>query len=208
MKTWIELYPVYQKELANFKKNIDSLKSPSAVAKKAEKIILTNAQVNILSGSEGFYTIEKGTRPFTDTTVVIQNMGQELIGLKGLKLSKAQQLSNGTTVKFSNTQPVKVLVGFFNEKTTRYSPAPQLETDASANDFGQADVKMFNAVLLPGMPPVNIHTYTFKPGTNTLSLSKGAGLILGFVNDNQQIPVYDAGLSSEGNIKDLRWLFN
>jgi hypothetical protein len=55
---------------------------------------------------------------------------------------------------------------------------------------------------------VNVHTYTFKAGNNTLSLGKGACLVLGFVDDSATIPVYDAGLSNEGNIKDLRWLFN
>jgi hypothetical protein len=58
------------------------------------------------------------------------------------------------------------------------------------------------------MPPVNVHTYTFKPGNNTLSLGKGACVILGIVDDTARIPVYDAGLSNTGNIKDLRWLFN
>jgi hypothetical protein len=37
MKTWVELLPVYQKELANFKHNIDSLKSPQAATKKSRE---------------------------------------------------------------------------------------------------------------------------------------------------------------------------
>jgi hypothetical protein len=208
MKTWAELYPLYEKELANFKKNIDSLKSPANTAKKVEKQALNNAQVSIISGGDGMYTLQSGAQPFADTAAVIKSVAAELVGLKGVKLTKAQQLTNGTAIKFSNTQPVKVLVGFFNERTKRYSPTPQLETDASANDFGQADVKISNAILIPGMPAVNLHTYSFKPGTNTLNLSKGAGMILGFVTDNQQVPVYDAGLLADGNIKDLRWLFN
>ncbi|WP_158827495.1 alpha-d-galacturonidase [Mucilaginibacter lacusdianchii] len=208
MKTWIELLPVYQKELDNFKKNLDSLKLPATKAKQAQKIQFTNADVKVLSGTEGFYTWNAGEQPYADTAAVIQNFGPELKGLKGIKLSKAKQVSDGATIKFSNSKPVKVLVGFYTQKSGPYLQPPQLETDASANDFGQADIKMANAALIPGMPPVNIHTYTFKPGTNTLSLGKGACLVLGFIDDAQPVPIYDAGLSATGNIKDLRWLFN
>ena len=36
-KTWAELLPYYQKELNNFKKNLDSLKSPATASKKNAK---------------------------------------------------------------------------------------------------------------------------------------------------------------------------
>ncbi|QJD97275.1 hypothetical protein HH214_16060 [Mucilaginibacter robiniae] len=208
MKTWVELLPVYEAELTNFKKHVAQLKSPAAIAKKAEKVQLQNAQVNVLNATGGFYSISKGEQPFTDTATTLQDFATELKGLKGIKLSKAQQVKQGTSIQFSNTKPVKVLVGFFNEKSSNYSPPPELETDASANDYGQADVTLANAVLIPGLPPVNVHTYTFKAGTNTLTLAKGACLVLGFVPENQTVPVYDAGLSTTGNIKDLRWLFS
>ncbi|WPU92394.1 hypothetical protein SNE25_24005 [Mucilaginibacter sabulilitoris] len=206
MKTWVELLPVYQKEFDNFKRNIDSLKSPQASAKKTEKIVLTDAAVNIQSA--GYYKLTAGEQVFADTTVAIKNVAPELAGLKAIKLNKASQLKNGTELKFTNSKPVKVLVGFFSTKDAGYSPAPQLETDASANDYGQADSKIANAIQIEGMPPVNVHSYTFKAGTNTLTLGKGACLILGIVDDSAVIPVYDAGLSNAGNIKDLRWLFN
>ncbi|WP_439698339.1 hypothetical protein ACFGVS_08860 [Mucilaginibacter sp. AW1-7] len=208
MKTWVELLPVYQKELDNFKRNIDSLKSPPVVAKKAEKVSLTNAQAVIKTGGITFYKVSNGEQVFADTAVVVKNAAPELANLQALKLMKADQLKNGSSLSFTNAKPVKVLVGFFNEKDAKYLPEPQLETDASANDYGQADVKIANAIQVEGLPPVNVHTYSFKAGTNTLTLGKGACLILGIVNDDAYIPVYDAGLSNTGNIKDLRWLFN
>jgi hypothetical protein len=206
MKTWTELLPVYQKELNNFKRNIDSLKLPQATAKKTEKIVLADAVVTIKSADR--YKMIAGQQVFTDTTVSIKNVAKELQSLQGIKFSKAIQLKNSTELSFTNNKPVKVLVGFFSSKEPGYLPEPQLETDASANDYGQADVKIANAVQIDGMPPVNIHTYTFKAGNNTLTLGKGTCLILGMVDDSAYIPVYDAGLSNAGNIKDLRWLFN
>jgi hypothetical protein len=206
-KTWAELLPIYQKELNNFKHHIDSLKSPQATAKKAEKIVLTDAAVS-LKGAGTSYKLIAGSTPFADTTATIKNQAKELESLQGIKFSRAIQATEGTTLNFSNTTPVKVLVGYFASKDAKYVQEPQLETDASANDYGQADVKIASAIQIDGMPPVNIHTFTFKPGNNTLTLPKGICLIVGIVDDKATIPVYDAGLSNEGNIKDLRWLFN
>jgi hypothetical protein len=204
-KTWVELLPYYQRELNNFKKNIDSLKSPQAAAKQAVKIQLTDAPVTLNADT---YKLAAGSQVYADSAGTIKNIAPELAGLQGVKMIKAEQITDGTSLTFTNAKPVKVLVGYFASKTPQYLQEPQLETDASANDYGQADVKIANAIQIENMPPVNVHTYTFKAGTNILSLGKGACLILGFVDDSAPIPVYDAGLSNEGNIRDLRWLFN
>lgn len=205
-KTWAELLPLYQKELNNFKQNIDSLKMPQSIAKKQEKIQLVDAPVTV--NNSKFYKLTTGSQVFEDTTVQIKNLASELAGLQGIKLNRATQIADGTTINFINTRPVKILVGYFLRKESKYLQEPQLETDATANDYGQADIKIANAIQIDGLPPVNVHTYTFKAGNNTLSLGKGICLVLGFVDSSAQIPVYDAGLSNEGNIKDLRWLFN
>lgn len=207
MKTWIELLPVYQQELANFKKNIGILKSPQAAAKRNERTVLVNAVYDMAKGLNT-YTSAPGAQVFADTAATIKSIAPELKGLQGIQFNKAKQVKDGTTFTFTSAKPVKVLVGYFIRKTPGYLPEPQLETDASANEFGQADVKITSGVQIANMPPVNIHTFSFKAGTNTLTLGKGACLILGVVDDTARIPVYDAGLSNEGNIKDLRWLFN
>lgn len=205
MKTWVELFPVYQKEYDNFKKNIDSLKSPRLTS-KVEKVVLKDAVIQ-LENYEAFVAKE-GNLPFADTSVKIKAVALELEGLKGIRINKTSAQENGTSINFSNNKPVKVLVGFFVSKLPQYLPEPQLETDASANDYGQADIKIANAIQIDGMPPVNVHSYTFKAGGNTLTLGKGVCVILGIVDAATEVPVYDAGLSNDGNIKDLRWLFN
>ncbi|MDB4919544.1 hypothetical protein [Mucilaginibacter sp.] len=206
-KTWVELLPYYQKELDNFKRNIDSLKSPQPTANKAEKILLTDAPV-VIKDNQATFKLIPGNIAFIDTAAAIKKVAKEIEGLQGIKLSRITQANEGTAINFSNPQPVKVLVGYFVSKNAKYLQEPQLETDASANDYGQADIKIANALQIDGMPPANVHTYSFKAGSNILTLRKGICLILGFVEDGAYIPVYDAGLNKEDNSKDLRWLFN
>ena len=97
------------------------------------------------------------------------------------------------------------MVGYFNKNEIEFAKAPELETDASANDYGQGEIKISNAVLTNGLPAVNIHSYYFNAGTHTLNLPKGALLLLGFIDGNQEIKIYNAGLGAYG--KEIDWLF-
>ncbi len=130
-----------------------------------------------------------------------------------MKLSHKQQLREGTNITFTSTKPVKRLVGFFHPeqaaftKDTIFLKAAELETNASANDYGQAEVKIANAVVIKGMPPVNIHSYSFPVGKNELKLGKGVCLVVGFIEGNKEIQPYDAGLTEDGIKKEIDWLF-
>jgi hypothetical protein len=104
-------------------------------------------------------------------------------------------------------KPVKLLVGFFNKKGQGLLAEPELETNASANDYGQAETKIANGIVVTGFPAINIHSYSFKPGTNTLTLAKGACLVVGFVNEDQLVKSYDAGLVPGVTKLELDWLF-
>jgi hypothetical protein len=206
-KTWEELLPFYQMEIDNFRKNIDSVKTRKKVGAAPSKLVLKNAEVKLITKVDGFYSIETGTEIFSDTATYIKDFAGELKQLQGLKLSKSKQISEGTKIEFSSSKAVKVLVGYFDSPGPRFLQSPQLETDASANDYGQAETKIRNALIISGMPPVQIHSFSFKAGTHTLVLARGACLILGFVDDAQAIPVYDAGLAPGGVKKELDWLF-
>jgi hypothetical protein len=206
-KTWVELLPKYENELNRYIKNVDSLKRHQGVAARVEDLTLKPAAVTLLSKTEGSYSLADKTSVYADTTLVTNTYDLILKDLKGIKLSKEDQLLNGTTLKFTALKPVKLLVGFFKEKDKRYSPEPQLETDASANDYGQAEIKIANAIVFANMAPVNVHAYTFGAGTHTLTLAKGECVVLGFIDGNEKIPVYDAVMNKGGVNKELDALF-
>jgi len=96
------------------------------------------------------------------------------------------------------------LVGYFSSVSSNYAYAPKLETDASANEFGQAEVKLTKALEIAGQPPVNVHTYTYPAGEHELKIAQGNVLILGFIDGTKAITPRDAGLGEKTNID---WLF-
>ncbi|WP_187261602.1 alpha-d-galacturonidase [Pontibacter beigongshangensis] len=210
-KHWEELLPIYEEELETFKTRIDSLKTKRNVA-AAKVVPYKNAHVVLQSKTEGSYTLAKGQKLFSDTTVLITDVAPELKALKGIRFSKARQVTEGTNIRFTANKPVKLLVGYFNkpkaygsEQDPNFARAPELETDATANDYGQGEIKISNAVLAGDLPPVNVHAYSFGAGNHTLNLPKGALLLLGFIDGNQEVRIYDAGLA--GSAKDIDWLF-
>jgi hypothetical protein len=205
-KTWSELLVVYKQELQNFIKHIDALKKQGAGAGVINMQPLKNAPVQWLN-TNAQYIVEKNAIIFTDTNVVIDDLPVLLTGLQGIRLSRKEQITKGTVLNFSTTGPVKLLVGFFAGKGDEYLREPVLETDASANDYGQAEVKVANALAINKYPPINIHAYSFQPGTHTLTLGKGSCMVLGFINESEPLPILDAGFNIEDNAGALDWLF-
>jgi hypothetical protein len=204
-KTWVELLPQYEKELSTFRANVNKIKQGGGELKVVDP--LKPAAVAWISPAVGTYSLGTQQSPFVDTVTTATLFDPLLRELKGVQYSKIKQVKDGTTLKFSTTKPVKLIVGFFKEKGPQYLPEPQLETDASANDYGQGDIKIANGIIMNGLPSVNLHTYNFAAGEHTLALGKGACLILGFVDGNAKVPVYDAGLNKGGANRYLDALF-
>ena len=205
-KTWAELLPLYQDELLHFEKNIGKLKEAKA-GRVEQPVVEPLMPVNVLLSDTSLklVTLDESPAMFKDKQSRIIRYAEELARLEGLRFAFNEQRNNPTVIRFQCDKPVTVLVGYFSTVHTDYLFVPRLETDASANDFGQAETRLANALEISGQPPVNIHTYTFPPGDNCLCLSKGVVLVLGFVDGTKLFPVRDAGLGEKTNID---WLFS
>jgi hypothetical protein len=207
-KTWKELLPHYERELANFKRNLQLLKSSkdgkvAAKEGKAWKAV----QVQLLSDNLGTYAVQNTAKPYGTPASEIVKLAPELVNLKGIAFDETVQNEKGTQLKFKTDKPVKLVVGYFNTDQKRFLLPPNLETDASGNSNGQAEVILANAINLKELPRVNIHTYTFPAGEHELKLGKGKVLLLGFIDANQAISPRDVGYIGEEDKGAIDWLF-
>jgi hypothetical protein len=203
-KTWLELLPHYEKELENFKENLAILESDdkkSAVA--ADELIPAELSVSGTSGK--WISLSEGLEIIEGEDSKVEDVAQELKKMKVYKVNGENQKKNGTTLTFETKEPVKLLVGFFRNDQSAYAKAPTLETDASANLYGQADPVLINAIKLSGQPAVNIHTYNFAAGKHTLSIGRGMCLILGF--STSDITSRNVGLVEDESSEHVDWLF-
>ena len=203
--TWKELLPLYEEELQHFRAHLESMPATGEAVGRTAPSGYQAAKVSVTEGGPG-YAVDSGAHPFSDTGLVIRALAAPLRGLAGMAFPSAHQRLEGTRIVFTCRQPVTLLVGFFSRKSSVYLAAPQLETDASANDYGQAEPRIANALEIAGMPPVDVHAWSFTPGEHTLTLGKGLCVVLGFVKPMGKARTYDAGIDEPGS-KNLDWLF-
>ncbi|MFV0564714.1 MAG: glycoside hydrolase family 20 zincin-like fold domain-containing protein [Flavobacteriaceae bacterium] len=207
-KTWEELLPHYERELTNFKRNIERLKiSKDGKISKPNIEPWQSVNVEMLGSFTKNYTMQNGTKVYGTDVSEIMALAPELQNLKGIVLSEQEQIANGVHLKFKTNKPVKLVVGYFNTDQKRYLFPPSLETNAAGNARGEAEVVLANALKLKGLPRVNIHTYAFQSGENELVLGKGRVLLLGFIDANQTITSRDVGLIDKDEKEAVDWLF-
>lgn len=211
--TWKEMMPVYQEELDNLKKNIESLTSTDSSAKK-NVAIAKAADALIYKGNEkkGYVkllsdyktvTLKKGAKLFEERDEAIDTLAAELVGMKALVLNRDTARINGISVEFECSKPVKMLVGFFVDDQTKFARPPKLEIDATGNEYGQAEPIISNGLILTNMPIANIHAYHFPAGHHVINLPKGIIMVAGFTGSD--IKIRDAKLNGAGT--EVDWLF-
>ncbi len=201
-KTWEELLPHYEQEYEALKANIELLKN-SDQSTEVEITPATNAEVS-LKGSWQRVSFAEGISPFVDRKeLTVEALAPELKGMKGFVFDGEKKRSEATTFNFSCTKPVKLLVGYFKGDNKRFAQAPKLEIDASANDYGQAEPLLQNAVAVKNWGVANIHAYHFEAGEHSLTLPRGFLLVAGFTADD--VKSRNVGLAGADDTPD--WLF-
>lgn len=201
-KTWEEMRSIYNEELDNLKNNIVKLENPGSTSAEDINIKAKNSPVTLISNYK-MMTLEKGARLFEGRDETVDSIAGELEGLKALIMNRDTTRINGGFVEFETKEPVKMLVGFFIDDQTKFASPPRLETDATGNEYGQAEALISNAISMTNMPMVNIHAYHFKPGRHAIHLPKGIIMVAGFTNT--ELKVRDAGLNGATN--EVDWLF-
>lgn len=202
-KHWDEFLPVYEQELANFKHSLDSLRKSSGKIEVPLKSF-ESVPVKFFQKVE-LAELKKGAQLYSDQELVITHLPKELEGLQAIRTNAEQQKVAGTVLVFENSKPVKFLVGYYNNEDKVFAPKPVLEIDASANNYGQAEAKIRNAVRVQYMPMVDIHTYSFPAGKHELKVPKGEALLLGIISDEELGTPYNADIDNQGD--DLDDLF-
>jgi hypothetical protein len=200
-KTWSDMLPVYEDELAALKINIEKLKHPvvstAAPPTAAKAALVKGIGTDVCNLVKDAVLFEN--RPDTP----VDTLAPELSQLQALVLNRDSTRIVGTTVSFSCDEPMQMLVGFFQDDDPKWAKPPKLEIDATGNEYGQAEPVLTNAIAIHQMPPVNIHAYHLPAGQHTIHLPRGIITVLGFTADS--IRPRDVALQGAGD--EVDWLF-
>lgn len=195
---WSQLVPLYRKELENFRARVAELKKtgghPPTIADANIKP-WPAADFTLISTNAETYKVEVGARVFADRNFAIQSLAPELKGLTGIRFSHdAAKKGRYRPIEFEVSQPVQVLVGYFNNPSKEWLQVPDLETAAQADERGGVDTVLENAAVISECPDVDVHAFRYDAGRQKLELiGKGSFVVLGVVPQSVQLDKRNAG---------------
>jgi hypothetical protein len=152
----------------------------------AFKLISTNAET---------YEVKVGAQPFADRHYTILELAPELKGLTGIRFShEAAKAGHYEPGEFEASEPVSVLVGYFNSRQPIWLQVPELENAAQADERGGVDTVLENAASIEGCPGVYVHAVRDNAGRQKLELiGNGSFVILGIVPQSVNLEKRHAG---------------
>jgi hypothetical protein len=136
------------------------------------------------AGYPTFTTADMG-HVFSGGKNCIVRVAPELAGLTGVKLPAASARSGqGQPLKLQFKEPVKVLLGFFQDKDPAYRPAP-----------AGAQRVLDSALTVTGLPAVHVYALAYPKGTHAIDPGgRGLFTVLGVVKASQPLAARNAAL--------------
>jgi hypothetical protein len=175
---WTQLLPIYEKELADFRAQVAALKSPGSVQGRTHAP-LTPAAWKLLTPGLTTFTVQVGNTVFPDSPATFTSVAPELEGLQGISLPRS---GRSDPIEFECATPVRVLIGYFNNRAPEWRQPPTLETDASAADNGGAEPYILDAAKFDQLPSLNVHAFDYPAGRHKIEVrGSGTYVILGIV---------------------------
>lgn len=180
---WSQLIPLYEKELTDFQSKVARLKEGAVAVDRSKLEPWPAAPFRLLSTNAEIYKVAIGATVFTDRDFEIEKLAPELNGLTGIRFShEAAKKGRYKPLEIEVSEPVCVLVGYFDSNQKTWLQVPQLENDARADDRGGVETMIQDAVTIPGCPSVDVHAFRYDAGRQKLEFSgKGSFVILGVV---------------------------
>jgi hypothetical protein len=186
---WTQVLPLYEKELVDFRAQIEKLKKSGSASPEIARITAwPAAKFKLISTNAEAYEVKVGAKPFTDRKYTISKLAPELNGLTGIRFSH-EEAKNGryVPVEFEVSEPVSVLVGYFQSDRALWLQVPNLDVAAQADERGGVDVALRDAAVIEDCPNVDVHAFRYGPGRNRLELiGKGSFVVLGVVKQTMK----------------------
>jgi len=192
---WSQCLPMYEKELADFQKQVKAFKEPPVPStKESETKPLPKASFTVLTPGVQTYDVTVGAKPFSDRDDQITALAPELNGLTGIRISQSDtQKGNYTPIEFECNEPVQVLVGYMRDTDKKWLQVPRLETDAAADEHIDVQPAITNAATIQSAPPVDVHVFNYEKGRNKIDVrGSGSFVVLGIVPKSATIAHRDA----------------
>lgn len=198
---WRQVLPLYEKELADFRAQTAELRTLKPIGSEPGTPVAAwpAAKFKLVSTNAETYEVKLGARPFTDRKYTITELAPELTGLTGIRFShEAAKNGRYVPVEFEVSEPVRVLIGYFQNERDLWLQVPNLDFASHADERGGVDVLLRNAAMIDECPNVNVHAFRYEPGRHKLEMiGKGSFVVLGVVPQSVELKKRDAQVGTK-----------
>ncbi|HYG22060.1 MAG TPA: hypothetical protein VEH04_04695 [Verrucomicrobiae bacterium] len=196
---WVQVLPLYEKELADFRVALAELKDPARATSTTAVQPWPAAPFRLISTNAETYEVKAGARPFVDRRYTFMSVASELNGLTGIRFSHEEAKNHRhVPIEFEVTQPVRVLIGYFQNERDLWLQVPNLDFASHADERGGVEPVLRNAGEIEECPAFNVHAFRYEPGRHQLELiGKGSFIVLGVVPQSATLEKRDAKLGTK-----------
>ncbi|MGB6745805.1 MAG: hypothetical protein WBE38_19305 [Terracidiphilus sp.] len=194
---WQQCLPMYEKELATFRKRLAQLTSGAPIEDNKPAEPLPQVGFTLQPGAGEVFTVEKGASLFAGSNATITDLAPELAGMQGIRISPR----DGGTLHFNLAHDAQILVGFVSGSSKKNSVLdPETE---------QWNLVLLNAVSATKMPAMAVWARPLPAGDNELDLGKGEYVVLGFIPADLHVAAHVnfAQQTGSNGPPHLDWLF-
>ena len=192
---WQQCLPMYEKELATFRKRVALVESGKGAQQEQASGPLPQVAFTLLPGAGETFTVEQGAAVFADRGVTIRTLAPELNGLRGIRIASRA----GGTLRVKLDKPAQMLVGFVRDASRKESV---LDPETQ-----QWNLVMLNAVTAGKLPPLAVWAKPLPAGESELDMGKGAYVVLGFVPEDLHMAPHVNEAQNAGGAENLDWMF-
>jgi hypothetical protein len=192
---WQQCLPMYEKELATFRKRRAALLSGNAAQSIGTAKPFPQVGFTLKPGAGEAFTVEKGAQLFQGRGPAISGVAPELVGMRGIRISPHQ----GGTLDFTLARPAQILLG--------YQANASKENSVLDPETEQWNLLLLNAVSAPKVPAMAVWAKPLPAGANELDLGKGDYVVLGFIPADYHVTPHVNFAASGNGPANLDWLF-
>ena len=206
---WTQCLPEYEKEYANFVKNLAALKEgrlPGNETDESQIVPLAPAPFTLLSEDCDTYRLGKGTPLFNDPYAPLQKAAPELRNLTGIRMNLGKAMNGGVHVRIRFEEDSYLLVGYMQGGGVEWLKLPDLETNTHADDRGGLAVVYKNAMKADYCPVIDIHAYRYEKGEHDIYFGNGGFVIAGVVSQKETLIPRNAEMGGE-DLETLDWMY-
>jgi hypothetical protein len=193
--SWQQVLPMYEKELATFRKRVVQLQSGETNSSAKNTEPLPQVAFTLKDGVGGTFTVQKGAELFLGGKSTISEVAPELVGARGIRISPTE----GGTLRFDLSKPAQILVGFV-KNTSKQNSVLDPETE-------QWNLVLLNGVTAAKTPALAVWAKPLPAGANELDLGKGSYVVLGFIPEDLHVAPHVNFDQTGAGAVNLDWLF-